>query len=57
MENINTKLNEIKNHSLPWTNNAFTRKEEVAINRLKIGHTKATRVYLIKKENPPMPNL
>jgi len=27
----NTKLNEIKNHILPWPNNTLTRKEEVVI--------------------------
>ena len=34
----NTKLNEIKNHIFSWLNNALIRKEEVAINRLRIGY-------------------
>ncbi|XP_060868680.1 uncharacterized protein LOC132943669 [Metopolophium dirhodum] len=50
----NTKLNEIKNHILPWPNNTLTRKEEVVINRLRIGHTRLTHAFLMKKEDPPM---
>jgi len=36
----NTELNGIKNHILPWPNNTLTRKQEVVINRLRIGHTR-----------------
>ncbi|XP_025423827.1 uncharacterized protein LOC112693116 [Sipha flava] len=50
----NTKLNEIKNHILPWPNNTLTRKEEVVINRLRIGHTRLTHAFLMKKEDPPI---
>jgi len=38
----NLKLSEIKSHILPWTNNTFTTKEGVAINRLRIDHTRTT---------------
>lgn len=44
---------QIKNHNiLFWSNNTFTRKEEVVTNYLKIGHIKVIHDYLIKKYNP-----
>jgi hypothetical protein len=46
-KSIDTELNEIKNHILPWPNNTFIRKEEVAINRLRIGHIKLTHAFLM----------
>lgn len=49
-----TKLNEIKNHILPWPINTLTRKEEVIINKLRIGQTRLTHVFPMKKEDPPM---
>ncbi|KAF0752468.1 Ribonuclease H1 [Aphis craccivora] len=50
----NTKLNEIKNHILPLPNNTLTWKEEVVINRLRIGHTRLIHAFLMKKEDLPM---
>jgi len=50
----NTKLTEIKKHILPWPNNTLTRKEEVVINRLRIGYTRLTHAFLMKREDPPV---
>ncbi|KAF0758991.1 Ribonuclease H1 [Aphis craccivora] len=50
----NIKLNEIKNHIHPWPHNTLSRKEEVIINRLIIGHTRLTHAFLMKKEDIPM---
>ena len=53
-QKMNTKLNEIKRTIRPWTFPSNTpRKYESAINRLRIGHTRLTHLYLMKKEEPP----
>jgi len=52
-KNMTTKLNEIKRTILPWTFPTNTpRKYESAINRLRIGHTRLTHSFLMKKEEP-----
>jgi hypothetical protein len=37
----------------PWPN-TLARKEVVAINRLRIGHTKLPHAFLMKEEDPPI---
>ncbi|XP_058840735.1 uncharacterized protein LOC131696211, partial [Topomyia yanbarensis] len=50
----NNKLREIKNTVIPFKE-AFigTRREDVALTRLRIGHTKFTHQYLLEKEDQP----
>lgn len=53
-ESPSSKLKPIKRDVKPWaTSNRGIRREEVAIARLRIGHTRLTHVYLITKEPPP----
>jgi hypothetical protein len=53
MEISNTKLSRIKNYILPLPINTFTRKEEVAINSLRINHTRLTHILLMMKKDLP----
>ncbi|KAE9533356.1 hypothetical protein AGLY_009259 [Aphis glycines] len=49
------KLREIKYSVEPWPKHNFSnRKEEIIINRLRIGHTRVTHDYLMKKTEPPL---
>ncbi|XP_058817570.1 uncharacterized protein LOC131680873 [Topomyia yanbarensis] len=50
----NNKLREIKNSVLPFREAVIgTRRDDVALARLRIGHTKFTHQYLLEKEDPP----
>ncbi|KAL4148967.1 hypothetical protein QTP88_003096 [Uroleucon formosanum] len=50
-----SKLNEIKNTIHTWLSPPdFSRKMEISINRIRIGHTSLTHQYLMKKEDPPL---
>lgn len=48
-----TKLNEVKLTVQPSPNTNLTRKEEVIITRLRIGHTRYTHEYLLNKSEKP----
>ncbi|XP_050066278.1 uncharacterized protein LOC126555393 [Aphis gossypii] len=49
------KLREIKYSVEPWPKHNFSnRKEEIIINRLRIGHTRVTHDYLMKKTEPSL---
>lgn len=49
------KLREIKHSVEPWPKlKNSNRKEEVIINRLRIGHTRFTHGYLMEKTDPPI---
>jgi len=52
---INTnKLREIKYSVQPWPKvNHLNGKEEVILNRLRIGHTRVTHGHLMRKTKPP----
>jgi len=47
-----TKLNEIKPSILPWPTTPLTRRQEVILNRLRIGHTWLTHKHLMSKTDP-----
>ena len=49
----NTKLNQIKSTTFRWDNSNLNRKEETALNRLRIGHTRLTHGFLMSNEEPP----
>ena len=50
---MNNKLNEIKRTIEKWNNPMLHRiREEVVLNRLRIGHTHHTHGHLLKKEPP-----
>jgi len=51
----NTKLNQIKSTAFRWDNPNLNRKEETALNRLRIGHTRLTHGYLMSNDEPPLP--
>ena len=53
-DNATDKLRECKNSVKLWECNLPKRKNQVLVNRLRIGHTKLTHSYLILKENPPI---
>ncbi|KAI5738278.1 hypothetical protein M8J77_004905 [Diaphorina citri] len=57
MEWINladNKLRQIKEDNKPWHPPfSMSRKEQVSITRLRIGHTNLTHCFLMKKDNPP----
>ena len=48
----NNKLRENKNHTNPYTLPP-TRREQVIITRVRIGHSKLTHKYLISGDEPP----
>jgi len=49
-----TKLHEIKRTAHPWPFPAnIFRKQETAITRFRIGHTRITHQHLMKREEPP----
>lgn len=56
-ETSSIKLNEIKNHTFQWLKNTFTRKEEVIIKKLRIGHTILTCFSKKERRSFHMPNL
>ncbi|KAI5734607.1 hypothetical protein M8J77_008693 [Diaphorina citri] len=48
------KLREIKLENKPWIPSFnMSRRDQVSITRLRIGHTNLTHVYLMKREPPP----
>ncbi|KAI5724929.1 hypothetical protein M8J77_008903 [Diaphorina citri] len=48
------KLREIKLDNKPWIPSFnMSRREQVSITRLRIGHTNLTHVYLMKRDPPP----
>lgn len=50
-----SKLKHIKKEVKPWvSSNRSKRREEVAIARLRLGHTRMTHVYLFNREAPPI---
>ncbi|VVC35070.1 Ribonuclease H-like domain,Ribonuclease H domain [Cinara cedri] len=49
----NTKLRTIKSTIHQWPNPNLNRRERIAINRLRIGHTRLTHKSLMTKEDPP----
>jgi len=49
---LRTKLNEIKPSILPWPTTPLSRRQEVILNRLRIGHTWLTHKHLMSKTNP-----
>ncbi|KAL4097757.1 hypothetical protein QTP88_022479 [Uroleucon formosanum] len=49
-----TKLNTIKSSTNRWTNSSLKRKEEIVLNRMRIGHTRITHGYLMAKEEAPI---
>ncbi|KAL1457596.1 hypothetical protein WDU94_007809, partial [Cyamophila willieti] len=51
----NNKLHEIKAENKAWhPPYEISRKKQVCLTRLRIGHTNLTHVFLMKKENPPL---
>ena len=55
---INNKLLQIKTTVLPWQSSFRTsRREEIIITRLRIGHTRATHGHLFTGEPPPVCHL
>lgn len=53
--NRENKLREVKYDTTTWPDSErTTRWEEVALCRLRIGHTKTTHEHLLKKEQPPI---
>jgi RNase H len=49
------KLREIKDYVTPWLSSRRTsRREEVVLTRLRIGHTYLTQGYLLRGEDPPV---
>ncbi|XP_074038524.1 uncharacterized protein [Leptinotarsa decemlineata] len=48
-----SKLKEIKATLYPWNNKATNRFHQVIITRLRLGHTRLTHEYLLRKEPPP----
>ncbi|KAI5747382.1 hypothetical protein M8J77_014049 [Diaphorina citri] len=48
------KLRQIKEENRPWNPPfSMSRKEQVSITRLRIGHTNMTHCFLMKKDDPP----
>lgn len=51
----NNKLRQIRSSILPWSTVPFpTRKDDVVLTRLRLGHTFLTHSFLLKKEPPPI---
>ncbi len=51
---LTNKLGSFKNHPQKWfTNVPLTRKTEIALRRLRLGHTNFTCGYLLKEETKP----
>ena len=48
------KLRSIKDTVIPWNSNRKIRREEVALCRLRLGHTRLTHSYIFEKNSPPM---
>ena len=48
------KLKDIKDNLHPWTSHSLKRREEVILNRLRIGHTNLTHKYLMESTIPPI---
>lgn len=52
---LTNKLRNIKETTTEWiTSNRASRREEIVLTRLRIGHTFLTHLYLFKQENPPI---
>ena len=52
-ETCRNKLREIKPRLTRWQTLCKSRKEEVTLCRLRVGHTYATHIYLLSGEDPP----
>ena len=50
-----TKLKEILPEIQPFPTNGLSRKEEVVIHRIRIGHTRLTHSYLMERGRQPVP--
>uniref|UniRef100_A0A8D8W0E2 Uncharacterized protein n=1 Tax=Cacopsylla melanoneura TaxID=428564 RepID=A0A8D8W0E2_9HEMI len=54
-QQVGNKLLEIKKDTKPWNPPyELSRKDQVSITRIRIGHTNLTHCHLMKKENPPV---
>ena len=54
--NSHTKMLKIKNHVKKWRKqDGLTRREEVVLNRLRIGHSKLTHGYLMESNTHELP--
>ena len=54
-ENNDTQLRQIKSSPLQWNKLELTRKQEVILNRLRLGHTRLTHSYLMENNIPIRP--
>ncbi|KAI5721502.1 hypothetical protein M8J77_021610 [Diaphorina citri] len=55
---IGNKLRLIKEENKPWhPPQTFSRRDQVTLTRLRIGHTNLTHVHLMRKEQPPECNV
>ena len=52
----NTQLREIQPHPVKLNNINITRKQEIMLNRLRIGHTRLTHGYLMDQDVPIRPS-
>uniref|UniRef100_A0A6P7G7X2 Uncharacterized protein LOC114331508 n=1 Tax=Diabrotica virgifera virgifera TaxID=50390 RepID=A0A6P7G7X2_DIAVI len=50
----NSKLNKIKNNVSQWFPSSRNRREQIAVARLRLGHTRLKHSYLFTKSNPPI---
>ena len=48
-----SKLRECKSSVKPWDCSLKNRKDQVIVNRLRIGHTRLTHEYILSKDNRP----
>lgn len=46
----NIKLREVNTNTIKWTTTRLTRKNQVMLTRLRIGHTKVTDLHQLKKK-------
>lgn len=52
---IETKLKPIKQSVNKWpAHDSYTRREQVCLTRLRIGHTRITSSFMLKNEEPPV---
>ena len=50
---INNKMREITNKIKPWSYTHSSRRQEVSLCRLRIGHTRMTHGFLMSRDPPP----
>ena len=53
-QQVDNKLNAISSIIQPYKTNSLSRKEEVIIHRIRIGHTRLTHSYLMERK--PLPS-